>query len=200
MTSKLKIDLSQGVLEVEGSETLVKLIYNDFKHHFASDAELSDLPIKPRNSRSRKRKVDEDEVLTPQAVQNGTETSEVKISKNKPSRFTPTYTILEELELRSTKNRPALVEFMDAKVPITNDERNVVFTYYLLNLLKLETIRFDHIYTCYREANIRVPVNIENSLKLTAKQTGWLSLDETGNIVLTAQGLDYVEKTLPVRP
>jgi hypothetical protein len=31
MSAKLRIDVSQGILEVEGSETFVQAIYNDFK-------------------------------------------------------------------------------------------------------------------------------------------------------------------------
>ena len=37
MTTKLKIDLSQGILEVEGSETFVRAIYRDFKMQFLGE-------------------------------------------------------------------------------------------------------------------------------------------------------------------
>ena len=37
MTTKLKIDLVQGILEVEGSETFVKAIYRDFKVQFLGE-------------------------------------------------------------------------------------------------------------------------------------------------------------------
>ena len=50
MTTKLKIDLSEGILEVEGSESFVKAIYNDFKAHFV-DNETDEVILKPKRSR-----------------------------------------------------------------------------------------------------------------------------------------------------
>ena len=43
MTTKLKIDLSEGVLEVEGTEAFVTAIYNDFKAHFVGEEAVDDL-------------------------------------------------------------------------------------------------------------------------------------------------------------
>ena len=55
MASKLKIDLSQGVLEVEGSESFVKTIYNDFKAHFIEEETPEEVePVKPAKTRRTK--------------------------------------------------------------------------------------------------------------------------------------------------
>ena len=54
MTTRLKIDLSQGILEVEGSETFVKAIYNDFKAHFVkSDVTAEELPLTTKSKRAK---------------------------------------------------------------------------------------------------------------------------------------------------
>ena len=48
MTTKLKIDLVQGILEVEGSETFVKAIYRDFKVQFlGEDAVEEEMAVDP---------------------------------------------------------------------------------------------------------------------------------------------------------
>ena len=62
MSTKLKIDLTQGLLEVEGSESFVKIIYNDFKTHFAGiEAVDNDLkpPRRTRRSKPVAKKVDQ---------------------------------------------------------------------------------------------------------------------------------------------
>jgi hypothetical protein len=82
---------------------------------------------------------------------------------------------------------------MDSKLPITNEEHNIVFLYYLQHLLDLKTIQIDHLYTWYRAAKIRAPVNIENTLN----QRGWIKIAKNGNLTLSAAGKSYVEGSLP---
>jgi hypothetical protein len=223
MASKLKIDLSQGVLEVEGSESFVRTIYNDFKAHFIEDeAPEAVEPVKPvkarrtkatratkaTNSRTKSTAKAVEPQPEPQAEAPVAEpvleigdteflieekpSSETKISPLKPS-----YTYLKELALGAANGRPSLVEFMDAKFPITNEERNLVFIHYLQNVVGLKSITADHIYTCYKAANIRTPLNIENSLEQTASQRHWIKIDKSGHLTLTATGKNYVENQLP---
>ncbi|MCK6630643.1 MAG: hypothetical protein L6R45_36435 [Anaerolineae bacterium] len=227
MTTKLKIDLSQGILEVEGSETFVKAIYTDFKAHFVEPngqtaAEESALTAKskriktPRSPKIRRETTplpiepSADQIVPPPMAP----VSEVipePLPEPPPSPLpepepalpaetkapAPTYTYLQTLELGHTSGHPALVEFMDAKLPITNEERNLVFLYYLQHILKVKPITLDHVYTCYREAKIRAPLNIENSLRLTAEHRGWIKANQNGSMSVTPEGKLYVEKQLP---
>ena len=223
MASKLKIDLSQGVLEVEGSESFVKTIYNDFKAHFIEDETPEEVepakPVKTRRTKatrvskktgSRSKSASKTvgpqpesqiEAPAPEPVSEVMDTEflieekpspETKISPIKPS-----YTYLKELALGAANGRPSLVEFMDAKFPITNEERNLVFLHYLQNVVGLKSITADHIFTCYKAVNIRNPLNIENSLEQTASQRHWLKIDKSGHLTLTAAGKNYVENQLP---
>jgi hypothetical protein len=86
---------------------------------------------------------------------------------------------------------------MDAKFPITNEERNLVILHYLKNVLGLELVTADHIYTCYKAANIRTPLNIEYSLEQTAAQRRWIKIDSSGRLTITSAGKNYVENQLP---
>ncbi len=197
MNTKLRIDLSQGLLEVEGSETFVKTIYNDFKHHFVPTPPSAETVAeeRPKRTRTRKRSTNSPAAAQTEPAGDG---SEATSSKTKATR-TQTYEIIVDLDLGASKRHPSLVDFMDAKVPITNDERNLVFTYYLQKSLNLSEITPNHIYTCYREAKIRAPINIESSLKTTAK-LGWLVVEGDGNRVsLSGEGTTYVEQNLPKR-
>jgi hypothetical protein len=64
-------------------------------------------------------------------------------------------------------------------------------------ILKLKPINLDHVYTCYRAAKIRAPLNLENSLRLTAEQRGWIKTGQNGSMILTPEGKQYAEKQLP---
>ncbi|MBN1993928.1 MAG: hypothetical protein JW953_14605 [Anaerolineae bacterium] len=197
MTTKLKIDLTQGLLEVEGSESFVKIIYNDFKTHFAGIDVTEEL--KPAR-RTRKTKTAATPAVPTPVFEPGEEAkSEPESLPKEPAPPVPAYTLVKDLDLGTQDGRPSLVEFMDAKFPITNEERNIVFLYYLQYTLKLKSITPDHVYTCYRQAKIRAPLNLEHSLRLTANQHGWIRTTKTGKMTLTPAGKTYVEKQLPKR-
>jgi hypothetical protein len=104
---------------------------------------------------------------------------------------------MQDLNLAAAEGHSSLVEFMDSKLPITNEERNLVFLYYLQQVLKIKPITIDHIFTCYRQAKIRAPLHLENSLRHTAEQHGWIKLNQNGNMTLSPEGKLYVEKQLP---
>lgn len=231
MTTRLKIDLSQGLLEVEGSETFVKAIYNDFKAHFVesngqTDEVESPLPARPKRAKVARPpktraetvtlpvippppaeskspvpvEVEEAAPVSPQPVLLPTPPEpapEPPLEPKAPPPSLPAYTYMQDLKLGHAGDRPSLVEFMDAKLPITNEERNLVFLYYLQHILKIKPITLDHIYTCYREAKIRAPLNIENSLRMTAEHRGWIKANQNGAMTVTPDGKLYVEKHLP---
>ncbi len=212
MTTRLKIYLSEGVLEVEGSESFVKAIYNDFKAHFVGEDAVEDLfkPIKRKRSKTTKPSAPKAKVSPPaepalQVKPPAVPPQETVIVEpepeppppkpaTKPPAPKPSYTFLEDLNLSADKERPSLVEFMDAKFPITNEERNLVFVHYLQNILKIKPITIDHIYTCYKAAKIRVPINIEKSLHMAAN---WISISKTGRLTVKAAGKRYLEQQLP---
>lgn len=215
MTTRLKIDLSEGVLEVEGSESFVKAIYTDFKAHFISEeaAETSLVPRRSRKSRkSSKTKAAGKAPATEEktAVIEALEPTPAPVREEqpaappqpespqpKPAPQKPIYTYLDNLDLSANGDRPSLVEFMDAKFPITNEERNLVFLHYLQNMRHLKFITTDHVYTCYRAARIRAPLDLEASLHSTARQNRWIKISKSGNLSVTPAGKLYVEKQLP---
>jgi hypothetical protein len=111
----------------------------------------------------------------------------------------PTHTYLKDLDLSAGADHPSLAEFMDAKFPITNEERNLVFLYYLQKVVNQKPVTADHVYTCYRKVNIRAPLNLDHNLQVTADHHGWIRIAKSGNLAVTAEGKRYAEKELPKR-
>ena len=215
MSTRLKIDLAQGILEVEGSETFVKAIYADFKANFVDNESADEATTTPDPKRTRTRKSPRTQVkstpkkparkkpkaaepVAPSPENETTPALEVdETAETKPRVGKPTYSVVETLNLGAANGRPSLVEFMDNKVPITNEERNLVFVHYLQHTLNIEPITINHLYTCYKAAKIRTPHNIENSLKITANQRHWIKIAKDGTLTVTPAGKLYVEKQLP---
>ncbi len=202
MTTKLKIDLADGVLEVEGSEAFVKAIYNDFKIHFVGqETGNTDLYRSIKSQRRKRATSSKSKKSTPPAIE-ATATSlpadskpvTPQASSSKVTIPKPVYTFIEDLNLAGNKKHASLVEYVDVKLPLTNEEKLLVFIHYLQHVQKIKQITIDHIFTCYKTANIRVPINIEKSIHMAAN---WINVSKTRYLTVSATGKRYVEKELP---
>jgi hypothetical protein len=204
MTTKLKIDLTQGVLEVEGSETFVKAIYSDFKAHFVGDESAEEPLLTKRRGRKAEKAIKgkTEGVELPLAEDRAEPVEEANLrteeeESQKPGVGKRAYTLVENLDFSSTNGRLSLAEYVDTKFPITNEERILVFLHYLQHLMQLTEITPDHIYTCFKVTKMRVPFSIENTLQATAKQRRWIKVAKDGTLTVTPAGKLYVENQLP---
>ena len=107
-----------------------------------------------------------------------------------------TPTELRDLDL-APKGKKSFKDFVEEKQPRAQDDMNAVSVYYLIEVLKVGPVTFNHVYTCYREVKMRTPTNLPNSLALTASRKGYLDTAETDNIAMTPRGRNYVEYDLP---
>ena len=55
----------------------------------------------------------------------------------------------------------------------------------------------NHVYTCYRDMNWRLPGDMANSLQLTTNRKRYLDTADMNNIGLTSKGINHVEQDLP---
>ena len=123
---------------------------------------------------------------------------EDKKPKIRRASFKGLYTpkIVNDLDLSSKNTTQSLKDFYSCKKPNSAQESNVVFIYYLKKMKNIENIGIDHLYTCYKEVNERVPGSLEQTVRNTANRTGWLSKDNE-NVELTIRGENLVEHDLP---
>lgn len=115
-----------------------------------------------------------------------------------PAKPKPSISIVKDLNL-SSKEKKAFKEFVKEKQPATNQEKCTVAVYYLSHELSLSAVSIDHIFTCYKEANWRVP-DLYNVLVLTAHKKGWVDTSNMRAIVITTHGENLVEYDLPRQP
>lgn len=194
--SKLKIDFTQGLLEVEGSEEIVREIYNDFKES------LNNIPQTAMNSTTMASPNDElkpnqttkssEKINTPKPV------AKTK-SKTKPKKASDTSgTLLKNLNLMGDSNVESLRDFY-AKYEIkTNQERTLVFVYYLQHKREIPNININHNFTCYRNIDgLKIPGNLKQNLLDTSSRKGWLDTADFENIQVPITGMNHVEHDLP---
>lgn len=181
MISKLKIDISSGQLEVEGSEELVKYIYEDFKNNLNLDR--SNFTMKNSlESNPVVRHAEKETKSAKKKVSNG-------MSKAKPKKA-PGF--LNSLDLSGTKGGESLKTFYARYNHKTNYERNLIFVYYLQYVEKIDNITLDHVFTCYRNVGQKIPIAIEQSLRDTSKDKGWVDITSIDDIKVPVAGMNHI--------
>jgi hypothetical protein len=181
--TKLKIDILNGVLEVEGEETFVVKIYDDFKDKL----NLSDNPV------TKKEKVDA--TTTPN---HGVNTTTTPASNHKVAKAAKeNYSIVKELDLSGKNVGKSLKNFYNEKSPFSFGDKNVVFVYYLKKIAKIPNVTLGHIFTCYDEVGSRKPNAFKQSIADTSSKKGWLNTSSFENIDVSIRGQNQVEHELP---
>jgi hypothetical protein len=199
MAAKLRIDLSQGLIEVEGSEAFILELYSDFKHRLSQTTPNIIEPSKPALSEA------------PHSPQLDPLISSHAPATPKPTPAAKTSTTSNQRKSkRSRKEEPKLLSDLDLNqgslgrlkdfharyAPKTNMEHNLIFTYFLKDGLNLEEITEDHLFTCYRTVQVKIPKALRQSVLDTAERKGWVDTDTTGAIRLTTIGRNHMEHDL----
>jgi hypothetical protein len=198
--AKLRIDLSLGLIEVEGSEAFILELYSDFKERISHPAPLaiqsskavigeSSDSVEPETLETYKaaaapKASPAPNVATKTAATNGARKPK-RSRKEEPK-------LLTDLDLNQGK-LGRLKEFHAKYAPKTNMEQNVIFTYFLKDGLGLDEISEDHLFTCYRTVGIKIPKALRQSVLDTAQTRGWVDTDATGLIRLTTVGRNHIE-------
>lgn len=179
--TKIILNLRDGLLEVEGEESFVKEVYEDFKK-LANDFKS------PAHKEHEPRILKTVEKEGKESPKNGSSSNRKKkgVKKSVP-------TFVKDLDLSVKNNSQDLKEFFKLKSPSNNMEKNVVFIYYLKTIGKVEDITLDHIYTCYKYVNEKVPGALAQSLLDTASRKGWIDTSNMNSIQLPVAGENFVE-------
>ena len=180
MDTRLKVDLKQGFLEVEGSERLVREIYGDFK------AQLSNLALEDiKQPKPRRRAKVETAPKTGKGRKRTLKTKE-------------TLTLVKDIDLSGVgKTQGSLKDFYASYVVSSNRERNLIFVYYLEEVVAVTNVTVNHVYTCYRDVGEKSPAVLSQSLVDTSFHKGWIDTSSLGSIKLTTVGRNYLEHDLP---
>lgn len=175
MSTRIHINLNDGLIEAEGSEEFVKYIYESAKDLFLQKAKPPKTPPVDKNH-------SDDKTI------GGT-------TKKKPQQSTKTPKIVPDLNLRPNDGKDSLdIFYASLSIKNSSKEQNLVFIYYMQKILGLTRISMDSVYTCYKHIKkIKVPGNLYQSLADTKNKKGWIDTSNMEELKVTIPGENYLE-------
>ena len=177
--TRLRISINEGLLEVEGREEFARQIYEDFKVYAAKGRPLGhDAKMEGQSS-------------------SGAIKSEVSSQSRRQKSSTGDPHFDKVLDLAARNGNPSLCDYFAKFTPKSHSERNLIFVHYLQNIVGLDSISVDHVYTCYREVQASAPESFRQSLIDTNNKKGWLNTESLDEIEVTIAGQNHLEHKMP---
>ena len=105
------------------------------------------------------------------------------------------YNIITDLNLNPRGNS-SLRDFYNQFEARNNFDNNILCLYYLKEILKIDNVTVDHVFTCYRDLNLKIP-NLRQSLWDTKNRKGWIDTSDTNDLRITVHGDNYVRHDIP---
>tara|TARA_B100001971_G_C18078780_1_gene477117 strand:+ start:356 stop:901 length:546 start_codon:yes stop_codon:yes gene_type:complete len=174
-TTKAKINMNEGIIEVEGSEEFIIKLLDKYGKNFIKEPVIAK-PSKKKHEPEPSKPIKKETVIKNQIDQ-------------KPI----------PINLKGDENIPSLTGLYAEKSPQTHQEAVTFFTYYVTKYLGIQNVQAGHIVSCYTEVNAKKPIRIDRLFQEIKIFTGWL---EIGNLPQTAKitisGENFVENDLPI--
>jgi hypothetical protein len=198
--TKFKIDVKQGVVELEGTENFVDKHPDKFEEIFKSAIKenmaqgiihsLTDdnvLTLQQQNS-EKKLGISKHELVKANNTNNNNNKHATKQSLSLPP---------IPVDLKANVNKVGLREFYAEKKPANHYEKTVVFVYYLTKINKETEVKYGEILSCYEEVDEKKP-SIIDIIKNSVRYKGWLE-QGSGKFItrLTISGENFVKFDLP---
>ena len=180
MHTKLHIDISQGVIEVEGDSNFVREIYSDFRDNLLNNFKFPSAEPDKNKPVSRK-DVKESKAKRKSPTKKGTKLEPDKsgIDADNP-------------QLDKNLNTLELSEFYSQFEPKNHPERILIFAMYLTEKLGFETINSDQIYTCYKAAKVKFPEAFKQNIRNThGRRYGYIDFKSFSEIKVTIIGENH---------
>lgn len=107
-----------------------------------------------------------------------------------------TYKLVGDLDLLP-KGKKGLKEFYTTLKASGNYEYYLIIIYYLERVLGISDIGADHIYTCFKHLNLKVP-NIIKGLHDLKRRKGWVNTSNMADVKVTISGENHLEHELQI--
>lgn len=125
--------------------------------------------------------------------------SKSKDSANKKSKTSGSkFEVLKDLNLRPT-DKISLTDYVKNYEIKSNGDRVIVIVNYLKEILKIDKVTINHLYTAFFVLKCRIPASFYQVVVNTKSRSNWIDFDKVDNIKLSTQGsnrvrLDIVKK------
>lgn len=179
MHAKLHINISQGVVDVEGDLELVREVYTDFKDNL----------LNVMNSSTRL------------AAEDMTSTEPETEKKTKRSRVARKKVIIKERGSNINADSPKMDKAIDTSglatfygqfEPKNHPERILIFLKFLTDELGVEAPNTDQVYTCYMVKHERVPKAFAQAFRdASGRNFGYIDYKSPTELLITTRGNNH---------
>jgi len=98
---------------------------------------------------------------------------------------------LSDFDFRPS-GKDSLKDFFNRYDSKSNLEHNLLFTYYLQEIIKVDGITMSHIFSCYRHLGLKIP-SFPQTLVDTKSRKGWIETADSDNLKVTREGINHFE-------
>ena len=192
--AKFKIDVKQGIVELEGSENFVDKHLDKFEEIFTSAIKqtvtqgimhsITDHNVSALQHQNSEKKPDISKIEL------------VKANNKHAMKQSPSLPPIP-VDLKANGDKLGLRQFYAEKNPANHYEKTVVFVYYLTKINKQTEVKYGEILSCYEEVNEKKP-SITDIIKNSIRYKGWLAQGtDKFTTRLTISGENFVKFDLP---
>jgi hypothetical protein len=183
VTTKLHINILQGIIDVEGDPELVRTIYNDFKEQILAGATVRP-PL-------RDEVVDAgtaDESGKPRAKGKRRPPAKKRIASDDAG---PSI-IADSPKLDKNLDTSGLVAFYERYEASNNPQKILVFLKFMNDELGIDNPNTDQFYTCFEKVNARVPKVFSQAFRdASGRNFGFIDYNSATDIKITTVGSNY---------
>lgn len=195
--AKFKINVKEGIVELEGNKNFVDKHLDKFEEIFKSAIRDTIAQGIEHNLASKKASP-----LIGSNTEKGFDTSThhvIKTHNNNTKHITKQSLTLPPIpvDLKTNGNKIGLREFYAEKKPVNHYEKALVFVYYITKFNKQAEVKYGEILSCYEEVNEKKP-SITDIVKNSIRYKGWLEQgSDKFTARLTISGENLVKFDLP---
>jgi hypothetical protein len=192
MTTKLHINISQGIIDVEGDPELVRAIYADFKEQLLQSVKGGVSAAPP--------------VREPRPTGNG-EVAGDPANKPKAKRRAPgkkktsgdeggSGVATDSPKLDKNLDTSGLGAFYGKYVPKNNAEKILIFLKFMTEELDIGNPNTDQVYTCFKATGEKIPKAFAQAFYDTSSKLGYIDFRSSVDLPITIAGDNHFNHTL----
>ncbi|TIT19580.1 MAG: hypothetical protein E5W70_24775 [Mesorhizobium sp.] len=187
MTTKLHINISQGVIDIEGDPDLVREIYTDFKGQLLNGVKFASPTPAPAPAESPAGTADDDTLAKPRTKRQPSSKKKASGGDDAGSGVVANSPKLDKN--LDTSTLPAFYGQYELK---NNAEKILVFLKFMNDKLGIEGPNTDQFYTCYEKADERVPKVFSQAFRdASGRKFGFIDYNSPTDIRVTTVGNNH---------
>lgn len=188
--TKLVINLRDGIVHVEGDELFVRDVYNDFKERVSKPILVEQSSLAPQ---LEQRNLAEEDLEAPSPRLRGKsrrKAATISGTKGEVANYKPTF--------NSALDLSGLASYYRQYEPANHPEKILIFATYLRDVVKVQSITANDVFTCYQEMRsvTKTPEAFLQAFRDTQNKTHYIDYISPTNIQITIAGNNYFNMKL----